>query len=79
MVAERNLAKHVKLLEEAGSQNQVLIDGLRGAQRLLQTLDQIAAGTPPVAGTPWAHVVELGKSQRLLEDALSGVAPVDLF
>lgn len=76
-LAERQLGRQIKLIEEAelpADQKGLLVDGLSGVQRLFQTMDQIAdPQNPPSKDSAWGKVVSLGKSVRTMTSVLAGV------
>lgn len=80
--AERSIAKAIKLAEEGrgtDAQKALFTKGLRGVERLLQTLDRIAnPDNPPGPDSAWGKVVALAEEQDSVAEILAPV-PADAF
>jgi hypothetical protein len=75
-LAEKQVDKQIKSIEEAkigDDQKKLLVNGLAGIKRMLQTVDQISdPKNPPADDSAWGKVVALGANQRSLSSILMG-------
>lgn len=80
--AERSIAKAAKMAAEGqgtDAQKALFTKGLKGLERLLQTVDQIAdPDNPPAPDSAWGRVIALAESQDKIANLLTP-GPQDAF
>ena len=85
-IAERNLAKAIKLVAEGqgtDEQKALFTRGLKGMERLFQTIEQIAdPANPPAPESAWGKVIALVENETKAQQAvanLMSLGPQDVF